>query len=45
MEMVEGDVKDLYREGAVIVDMYSARGVLAKLLPMVLRSPSKWAMS
>lgn len=32
-QMVVGDVKDLRREGGVIVDMYSAAGALAKTLP------------
>lgn len=31
--MVEGNVKDLHRQGGVIVDVYSANGSLAKILP------------
>lgn len=31
--MVEGNVKDLHQEGGVIVDIYSAKGNLATLLP------------
>lgn len=30
--MVEGNVRDLYREGGVIVDTYSARGIMATTL-------------
>jgi putative ABC transport system permease protein len=33
IEMTEGYVEDLRRDGAVIVDMYSARSSLAKTLP------------
>ncbi len=29
-EMIEGEVRDLRREGAIIVDIYSTKGVLAK---------------
>lgn len=32
-KMLEGNVKDLRREGGVIVDIYSAEGSLAKTLP------------
>lgn len=33
LHIIEGNVKDLRREGGVIVDMFSARGALAKVLP------------
>jgi len=32
-EMIEGNIKDLRREGSVIIDIYSANGSLAKTLP------------
>lgn len=32
-EMLEGDVRDLHREGGVIIDVNSANGSLAKTLP------------
>lgn len=32
-EIIEGDVRDLRREGGVIVDVYSANGILAQTLP------------
>lgn len=32
-DLIEGDLRNLRREGGVIVDVYSARGALAKTLP------------
>lgn len=40
-EMVEGDARDIRREGGVIVDMYSANGALAKELPDGQKVPLK----
>lgn len=39
LEMVEGDVSDLRREGGVIIDIYSANSSLAKTLPDGTKSP------
>ncbi|MGK5594905.1 MAG: ABC transporter permease [Parachlamydiaceae bacterium] len=39
--MIEGDVRDLRREGGVIVDVYSATGILAKTLPDGSKLPLK----
>lgn len=41
MEMVEGNVRDLYREGGVIVDVYSARESLGTTLPDGTKVPLK----
>lgn len=40
-EMVEGNLQDLRREGAVVVDIYSANGSLAKILPDGTKIPLK----
>jgi putative ABC transport system permease protein len=40
-EMLEGNVKDLRREGAVIVDSFSARGSLATIAPDGTKVPLK----
>jgi putative ABC transport system permease protein len=40
-QMVEGNVKDLRREGGIIVDIYSAEGVLATRLPNGTKVPLK----
>jgi putative ABC transport system permease protein len=37
--IVEGNIQDLRREGGVIVDVYSARGSLAKTLPNGTKQP------
>lgn len=39
--MLEGNLRDLHREGAVIVDVYSANGSLAKTLPDGTKVPLK----
>ena len=38
-EMIEGNVRDLRREGGIIVDTYSAKGVLATTLPNGKKKP------
>lgn len=38
-QMIEGNVKDLRREGAIIVDVYSARGTLATPQPDGTKKP------
>lgn len=40
-EMVEGQVRDLRREGGIIVDIYSAQGALATTLPDGKKQPLK----
>lgn len=40
-EMLEGSVRDLRREGGIIVDVFSAHGSLAKILPDGTREPLK----
>lgn len=37
--LIKGNVQDLRREGGVIVDLYSARGALAKTLPNGTKQP------
>jgi putative ABC transport system permease protein len=41
MHMVEGNVRDLRREGGIIVDIYSANGTLATTLPNGTKVPLK----
>lgn len=41
LHMLEGQVRDLHREGGVIVDIYSAREALATLLPNGTKVPLK----
>lgn len=40
-EMLEGNLRDLHREGAVIIDVYSANDSLAKILPDGTKVPLK----
>lgn len=40
-EMVEGQARDLRRDGGIIVDLYSAKGSLAKTLPDGTKIPLK----
>jgi putative ABC transport system permease protein len=40
-QMVEGQVRDLHREGGVIIDVYSANSLLAKTLPNGIKVPLK----
>jgi len=40
-EILEGDIKDLRREGAVLIDVYSANGILAKREPNGKKIPIK----
>lgn len=40
-EIVEGNIRDLNREGAVILDVYSANGILARILPDGTKEPLK----
>jgi putative ABC transport system permease protein len=39
--MIEGQIRDLHQEGGIIVDVYSANGVLAKTLPDGSKVPLK----
>lgn len=41
LQMVEGKVRDLHREGGIIVDIYSAKSALAKTLPNGVQVPLK----
>lgn len=40
-EMLEGNIRDLHREGGVIIDVFSANGSLAKKLPNGTTKPIK----